>query len=192
MSKIEPNNYACINEDVAAYLDGELEAQACGLFETHIKTCETCAARLQEQRRLLCALDFALGESSPALPLPQNFAHVVATRAQSDMSGMRSRSEHGRALRLCAALALVAFALLGMAVSRSMLVPVQAVARYALSAGDLLGRTLYNAGAGVAVISRSLGGHFVFESHMFALPALLMLVVALVMLPHLILKYHRA
>jgi anti-sigma factor RsiW len=191
MSEDEPHTYVCQSEDVAAYLDGELNATACASFELHVKECAVCAARLHEQRRLLCALDFALGESSLSLPLPQNFAQVVATRAQSDMSEMRSRIEHGRALRLCAALALLAFGLLGAAASRSVFLTARGIASYALSASDLVGHALYNTGAGFAVISRSLGGHLVFESHTFALPVLLVLIVALVLLPHQIVKYHR-
>ena len=192
MSTHEPNNNACANEDVAAYLDGELDGVACALFEGHVQECATCAAKLHEQRRLLCALDFALGESSLSLPLPRNFAQVVATRAQADMSGMRSRSEHRRALRLCAGLALLAFALLGVAAGRSVFQTARIIAGYVVSAGDLAGHALYQTGAGFALISRSVGGHLIFESNAFALPVLLMLAAALVLLSHLIVKYHRA
>lgn len=193
MSEDEPHNHVCRSEDVAAYLDDELNATACASFELHLKECAACAAKLHEQRRLLCALDFALGESSLPLPLPQNFAQVVATRAQSDMGEMRSsRTEHGRALRLCAALALLAFGLLGVAASRSVFLTARVIASYFVSASDLVGHALYNTGAGFAVITRSLGGHLVFESHTFALPVLLVLIVALVLLPHQIVKYHRA
>jgi hypothetical protein len=192
MSEDEPHNHVCRSEDVAAYLDDELDAAACASFELHVKECAACAAKVHEQRRLLCALDFALGESSLALPLPHNFAQIVATRAQSDMGEIRSRSEHGRALRLCAALALLAFGLLGVAASRSVFLTARVIAGYFVSASDLVGHALYNTGAGFAVITRSLGGHLVFESHTFALPVLLILIVALVLLPHQIVKYHRA
>ncbi|MBV9211845.1 MAG: zf-HC2 domain-containing protein, partial [Acidobacteria bacterium] len=91
----------CRSEEIAAYLDGELDARAVEIFEEHLKACRDCSQELQDQRRLLCALDFALSEHEPALALPQNFAEVVATNAESDMSGVRLRSEHRRALRWC-------------------------------------------------------------------------------------------
>src|SRR4051812_17827188 len=93
----------CQSEDVAAYLDGELNAGAAALFEQHLKICAPCTTELQQQRRLLCTLDFALGaKTGDELPLPGNFLQVVTAHAQSDLSSLRSeRAEHGRALRLC-------------------------------------------------------------------------------------------
>jgi hypothetical protein len=183
-----------LSEDIAAYLDGELDAEACASFEVHLTGCQSCSAELQEQRRLLCALDFALGADDPNLALPRNFAQVVAAHAESDMSGVRSSQEHGRALRLCLGLSLVVFILLGGArLSGSVLIPLRAVARYVLSVGGLVWNALYDAGSGMAVILRALGRRFVFESHPFSLLAfLLFALLALALLPRLIARYHRA
>src|SRR6267142_439926 len=100
----------CQIEQIAAYLDGELDDALGSRFEAHIRECSTCGAELIEQRRLLCALDSVLSRGSE-LPLPTNFARIVAARAESDMSGVRERCEHGRALRLCLILAAASFAL---------------------------------------------------------------------------------
>src|SRR3982750_1345587 len=99
------NSDNCIekSEEIAAYLDGELCATARSEVEQHLKECSACKDKLREQQRLLCTLDFALSDD-PSLRLPVNFSQVVAAHAQADMSGLRQRSEHGRALRLCAAL----------------------------------------------------------------------------------------
>src|SRR5436189_3533035 len=116
MASMNTQQRDCHSEHIAAYLDGELPDAPQLLFEAHIKECSDCSAELLEQRRLLCALDSALSRG-PNLPLPKNFARIVAARAESDMSGVRERREHGRALRLCLMLASGAFALLGVATS---------------------------------------------------------------------------
>ncbi|MDX6696362.1 MAG: hypothetical protein QOF02_3965, partial [Blastocatellia bacterium] len=104
----------CPTEEIAAYLDGELNAQSAALFDGHLKECADCQSELLEQRRLLCTLDFALGGSEDGdIALPKNFSRVVAAHAQSDLRSLRS--ERGRALRLCLALAVLSFALLGAA-----------------------------------------------------------------------------
>src|ERR1044072_9825727 len=110
------------SEEIAAYLDGELSGLARIEFEQHLKECSACKAQLCEQRRLLCALDLALSDD-PALRLPVNFSQVVAAHAQADMSGLRHRSEHRRALRLCAALLAASLVLLigGAALSETVL-----------------------------------------------------------------------
>lgn len=183
----------CRCEEIAAYLDGELDAASLSLFEKHLQECRSCVAELQEQRRLLCELDFALGADDPNLSLPQNFAQVVAAHAESDMSGVRRRAENKLALRLATALALIAFLLLGGArLSDSVLVPLKAVVRYGASVLALMGNTLYDAGAGLSVIFRALGRRFIFESHPIGLIAFLLFAVALILLPRLIVRYHRA
>jgi hypothetical protein len=54
-----------------------------------------------------------------------------------------------------------------------------------------IGHSLYDAGAGVAVIARAVGGHTIFESHTLAAFALLLLALSIVLLPRLISNYHR-
>src|SRR6266851_5589411 len=108
------HDHDCRTEDVAAYLDSELDGAAAESFEAHLKTCARCATELRMQRQLLCTLDFAFSE--PSFELPGNFSRVVAAHAESDLSGMRKKSERRRAVQLCALLALLAFALLGAAV----------------------------------------------------------------------------
>lgn len=175
---------ACQNQEVAAYLDGELDQHARSVFEEHLKQCRPCAAQLDEQKRLLNALDFALGDGEGSrLPLPKDFTEVITARAESDMSGVRRRSEHGLALRACAVLALVAFALLGgAALSESVIQPAYALARHVASIADVMGRVLYDAGAGMAVISRNVGGHLLFEAHPLILVSSFLLALALALL----------
>lgn len=184
----------CQSEEVAAYLDGEMNAQTAALFEEHLAVCARCAGLLQEQRRLLCALDFALGDrGGQDIQLPTNFSRVVATQAQSDLRGLRTeRAERRCALRLCLALACASFLLLGSAaLSESVFKPVALLFRHAGTVLGFVARALYDVGAGVAVLLRSFGGHAIFESYSLAALVLLSLAVSAVLLPRLISSYHR-
>lgn len=185
----------CPSEEIAAYLDGELNAQAASLFEQHLKECATCAAELLDQRRLLCTLDFALGgDEKGSIALPKNFSQIVAAHAQSDLRNLRQeRAERGRALRICLVLAALSFALLGSAaVSESVLKPLGVLVRHAGTVLGFVGRALYDFGAGLAVIARAFGGHTIFESNRLNPFIFILLALLVVLLPRLISSYHRA
>jgi hypothetical protein len=170
-----------------------MTAEECSAFELHVKECSLCAGQLREQKSLLRALDFALSEER-SLPMPSDFARVVAAHAQSDMRGVRASSENRRALWLCALLAATSALLIGGAValgSESALAPARALMRPAAAIIGFFFHTLYNAGAGLVVISR-VGGHLIFESRPLGLVGSLLLVAALALLPRLIISYHRA
>lgn len=191
MLELVRHNSICTSHEVAAYLDGELGQSALLAFEEHLKACPSCAQKLEEQRRLLCTLDMAFGQEK-AVALPLDFARVVTAHAQTDMSGVREIGERNRALRLCALLALISFALLGStALNNSVFEPVRAFSRYAGALLSILWHMLYNAGAGVAVIMR-VAGRFAFESHPLGLLGYLLLAAALIVLQRLIRSYHRA
>jgi hypothetical protein len=182
---------ACKSEEIAAYLDGELSEAERSVFEQHVADCAPCAGQLREQRRLLCALDFALGQER-SLPMPADFARVVAAHAQSDMRGVRARSENRRALWLCVLLAAVSALLIGgAALNESVLAPVRAMAKPAATILGFFWHMLYNAGAGLVVISR-VSGRLFFESRPLGLVGCLLLIAALALLPRLIISYHRA
>jgi anti-sigma factor RsiW len=89
--------------EIAAYLDGELAAEAEISFERHVVGCEICSERLNEQKRLLCALDFAF-EDEKAFELPKDFVKTVRVRAESDVSGLNSKEERRSALVITALL----------------------------------------------------------------------------------------
>jgi len=180
----------CRTEDAAAYLDGELDGAASQTFEAHLKTCARCATELRMQRQLLCTLDFAFSERS--FELPRNFSRVVAAHAESDLGGMHKKSERRRALQLCALLALLAFALLGAASRALVFQPAQSFLRIAGSLLDLVGRALYDAGTGAAVIVRVVGRALILAPHGLGLILVLPFVIALALLPRLIVNYHRA
>lgn len=191
MTELAADNMTCRSAEVAAYLDGELGAAALLAFEEHLKECRPCAQKLEEQRRLLCTLDMAFNEEK-TLALPADFARVVTAHAQTDMSGVREKAERGRALSLCAALALFSFALLGSAaLTDSVFEPVRVFGRMAGASVGMVSRAIYDLGATFAVIMRIVG-RFVFESHPLGLFSYMLLGAALLLLLRLIRGYHRA
>jgi hypothetical protein len=145
---------------------------------------------LAEQRLLLCALDSTLSRGS-TLPLPTDFARVVAARAESDMSGMRDRSEHRLALRLCGALAVMSFVLIGAASRKVLLSFAGRLLNLVSGIFDLVWTTIYDAVSGLTIISRVLGKGLMPESLLVGLIALLLLACAVWLLSRLISNYHR-
>ena len=191
MAELAVNNSTCQSIEVAAYLDGELGQSALQAFEEHLKECRSCSEKLEEQRRLLCTLDMAFNDEK-SLALPLDFARVVTAHAQTDMSGVREKHERGRAVQLCAALALFSFALLGSAaLTDSVFEPVRMFGRFAGACLGLLWRAIYDAGATFAVIMRIVG-RYTFESHPLGVFSYLVLAAALILLLRLIRSYHRA
>lgn len=174
----------CQNEQIAAYVDGELDAHSLAQFENHLPGCASCRAELNSQRLLMCDLDQVLARTSD-FPVPQNFAQVVAARAESDMSGLRKRVEHQRALRICLLLAITSFVLLGATSSRVLFFN---VAGKAFSLFGVLWTTIYDAAVGLTVISRVISGTIVTSP--FAGLMALLLALAVVLLSLMISSYH--
>jgi anti-sigma factor RsiW len=184
------DHLVCHTEQIAAYLDGELDGNLSTLLEEHLKECARCTAELTEQRQLLCAFDSALGQSGE-LPLPKDFARIVAAHAESDMSGVRERAEHKRALRYCVLLAAASFALLGAAASNMVFGVGRAILHRVSGVFDLVWTTAYDAVAGVAVISRVVSKGFIPQSYLAGFVVFLLLALAVVLLSRLIANYHR-
>lgn len=180
-----------MNEEIVAYLDGELDVPSRALLEEHLAGCARCSSELKMQKRLICELDSALSDDA-YVEMPGNFARIVAARAQSDLSGVRDGRERRRALLLCVMLAIMSVALLGGgAASESIFAPLRAIWKVGVALFNFMGHALYDAGAGLAVISRGIGGHLLFESRPLSLIVLLLFTSALFMLRRLIAGYHR-
>ena len=186
---MDNGNHQCQRELIAAYLDGELEASESALFEQHLLGCRLCDVELNLQRLFICELDSTL-TLAPDLPVPSNFAQIVAARAESDMSGVRDGREHKRALRFCLILALASFALLGAAASKAVFFSGRTIANQIFGLFGLLWTTVYDAAVGLTVISRVISGGLIPESPFAGLAALL-LALGVVLLSLLISSYHR-
>lgn len=149
--------------DVAAYLDGELDAPSVQLFEEHIAVCSVCRECLAEQRRMLAALDGAFN-SRDEVELPQEFAQKVTARARTDMNGVRSRGERRRALQLCLLLTISTLLLLGGAAGAMTLGQAGSMWRSLISIINLASQTAGDLSTGVVVLMRALSGSVTNES----------------------------
>jgi anti-sigma factor RsiW len=152
----------CQLEEVAAYLDGELDGSALDCFEQHVTQCLVCAAELRTQRQLLCTLDVAFNNSR-GFDLPSDFARVVTARAENDLTGVRNRHERKRAVQLCVVLALLSFGLLGAATRAVVFDPLRSSLRTIRVLSDLLWQALSDAFSALAVLAR-VGGRALLDA----------------------------
>lgn len=182
---------SCQLEDVAAYVDGELTGDALEAFEAHLKQCTSCAAELRTQRQLLCTLDIAFNNSR-SIQLPREFSRVVTARAESDLSGVRRKPERRRALKLCAALALISFALMGAAVRGLVIDPLQSYVRTTATLLDVFGQAAFDVAETLVVFVRVFARAVLFAPHGMGFLLLLTLLFSVLLLPFLIARYHRA
>ena len=183
------NHNSCESDHIAAYIDGELDPDHHAALEEHVKECERCASELHAQRLFMCELDSAL--ASPFdLAVPENFAEVVAVHAKSDMRGMRDRAEHARALRFCIVLGLAAFALLGFASSKAVLLNLRSIGSKIFGVLGFFGEAIFNAAAGLTVVSRVVSRGLITDSRFAGLAGLLLVVLFIAVLSRLIARYH--
>jgi anti-sigma factor RsiW len=179
----------CERDLFAAYVDGELDVATTLLFEQHLESCGHCRLELQAHRLFVCELDAVLTDKVE-IPVPVDFSKIVATRATTDMRGVRTCSEHRKALGICMVLALGGFALLGAAARDAMFAIGQGFVAASLSVAGFLSSVIYDAGATVAVIFRVVSRKLIVETGSVG-PLVVLLVIAVLMLSRMISNYHR-
>jgi predicted anti-sigma-YlaC factor YlaD len=184
------SEYICETEQIAAYIEGDLEPAASAAMTEHLSQCNRCNLELHSQQRFMCELESALADSTD-LSVPVNFAKVVAVRAESDMRGLRNSAEHRKALRLCFILALAVFALLGAGSIKAVLIKAQSTVTAALGIIGLFGKATYDIASSLGVILRVLSGGIISDSRIASFTALLLIVLAIGLLTLLISRYHR-
>jgi len=187
---VATNNYICETEKIVAYIEGDLDPALRLALEEHLKDCAACVSELQSQRAFMCELDSALA-SRRDIDVPANFAEVVAVHAKSDMSGMRDRAEHARALRFCIVLGLAAFALLGVASSKAVLLNLKSIAGKVFGVLRFVGEALSDAAAGLVVVWRVISRGLITDSRFAGFAGLLFVVLFIAVLSRLIARYHR-
>ena len=187
MTRVEQK--ICQKNLIAAYVDGELGDVANAIFEQHVEDCPDCRAELRAHRVFVCELDAAL-TGKVDIPVPDDFSKVIAVRARSDMRGVRSRSEHRKAVAICMVLALTGFGLLGATAREDVLAVAGRFITGVFSIGSFISQLVYDAVAGVVVISRVLGHRIVVSSGSVGV-LLVVLAVAVFVLSRLISDYHR-
>ena len=184
------DNNICQSDQIAAFVDDELEPAQRLAFEQHVRGCDGCASALRAHRSFMRELDTARANRFD-LEVPPNFAKVVAVHAENDMRGVRDRAEHRKALRYSIIIGLVAFALLGVGSSRAVLFNVQSFFKATLGIISLFGKTIYDAMAGFSVLARVFRRGLVGDAGLADLIALLLLAFVVGLLTLLISRYHR-
>jgi anti-sigma factor RsiW len=180
----------CEKNLVGAYVDGELDTDLTLLFEDHLKSCADCRLELRDHRLFVCELDAALtGEGE--IPVPRDFSRIIATRATTDMRGVRTRSEHRKALTICVILALGGFALLGATARDAVYIIVGKFLATVLGVASFVASSVYDIAAGLVVIFRVVSRKFIIETGSLW-PMLVLLAFGVLILSRLISNYHRS
>lgn len=179
----------CERNLIAAYVDGELDEELSQRVEEHFQSCASCRSELQAHRMFVCELDAAF-TSSADIPVPPDFSRMVAARATSDMSGVRTRAEHRKALGICMVLALIGFALLGATARETIFLIAGKFVTTVAGLAAFAATAVYDMIAGLAVIFRVLSRKVIIESGSLG-PMVVLLAVAILLLTRLLSKYHR-
>lgn len=183
------NQHYCDQSLIAAYIDGELDVDSRLSLEQHVEHCRNCHSELQAHRLFICELDSVLTQPG-VVDVPQDFSRMVAARAASDMSGLRSASENKKALAFCMILAVTALALTTGASRNAALAPARQIAGKVVSTLGVLWTAFYDIVASVAVIFRVLNRKLIVESNSLGI-LLVLLALAILLLSRMISRYHR-
>jgi anti-sigma factor RsiW len=179
----------CKKNLVAAYVDGELETAAQVRFEQHLTDCQDCRLELLVHRQFICELDAVL-TNDVQVAVPVNFSRVVAARAVSDMSGVRTRAENKKAVVFCLILGITGFGLIGSTTRLALVSFVRISVRKVFSLIDLVSHAIYDLAVSMAVISRVLSRKLIANDGDLRI-VLVLLVFAVFLLSRLISGYHR-
>lgn len=177
--------------EIAAFLDGELAARDEAAFERHLPACAVCARRLNEQKRLLHALNSAFAPEKN-FDLPADFVNKIVVRAESNVAGLRCGDERKRALIIVAALFLSGVAI-GFVGKKSGFLPVvfDGFWRSLAVVGGFLFNFCYDFGLALVIALRAVARFFAADSLVFGGFLIVLLVVSLVALSRLLLGYAR-
>jgi len=179
----------CSQSDIAAYLDGELDAGAETGLENHLSECLNCFNSMREQKMVLCALNAFLDNRSQ-IELPVNFAKKVAVEAESGVRGLRNKEERITAFSICAALFGIISVIALIEGTTNSAATLDGPIRIFSSAWLFL-TFLYDVGVGLVVIFRALMRSFISDSSLSALGILTLLVLSLVLFSQFYLHFRR-
>ncbi len=147
------DNFACPSDEIASYIDGELDSKRELELDVHFSQCSICAGELNQQKLFLRELDSTLKHEGE-LALPANFAKTVVANAESTVSGLRRPKERFNAIFIVAGLCLFVLFALGTDAAR-FLDGVSVLFDQILAVVGFFGRLVYSAFIGIAIILRS-------------------------------------
>jgi anti-sigma factor RsiW len=180
----------CEQNLIGAYVDGELNADLALLLEDHLEGCADCRFELRAHRLFVCELDAAL-TGDDEVPVPRDFSKIIATRATTDMRGVRTRSEHRKALTICIILALGGGALLGATALNTAFKIAEKFVATVFGLASFVATAVYDSAAGLVVIFRVVSRKMIIETGSLW-PMLVLLAFGVLILSRLISNYHRS
>lgn len=162
--------FECPTDEIAAYIDGELDPLFERELEAHLATCELCVRELNEQKQFLCGLNASLKHEAE-MDLPANFTKLVVANAESSVSGLRRPRERYNAVFICAGLFL--FGLFALGTDAGKIYEGIAGAFDQIGAvGGFFGRIVYSVFLGISIILRSFAAQLRLDAAMaILLPA---------------------
>lgn len=179
----------CPRPEIVAYVDGELNPREEMDLEMHLAVCSVCGEELNQQKKLLCALDFAL-EESEEIELPENFTKVVVANAESNVQGLRCPRERNRALFVGAALFLLVTFGLGAETTKTFAM-LGTFGEQFLAVGAFFVHLIHDITIAATVILRSLCLQFVFKSTVSAAVTGIFFVISLFIFSRLVSRRRR-
>lgn len=147
-SSSQKSEHDCSPELLHEYLDGELSREQEIALEQHLAGCTSCVKELNLQKSVLGVLDHG-----PEPEIPINFAEIVATKADSQVTGLRRRKERIYAIAVAAFLILMTVVLLAFDISRPMASLEVLVGKVGAFLA-LIGSVLANIAIGIYVIAK--------------------------------------
>lgn len=153
----------CSRQQIIAYVDGDLSPREELVLEKHLAVCKNCAEELNEQKKLLLALDFVLDENEREFDLPEEFTKIVVANAESNVSGLRRPQERFKAFFVCAALFLLILFGLGRESGDALNNSGQFLSQI-WAVGGFAFELIHDLAVGITVILRSLSHRFIFNS----------------------------
>ncbi len=180
----------CPRTELAAYIDGELSPREELDLEIHLAKCGICASELNEQKRLLFALDFAL-EGEREFELPENFTKVVVANAESKVSGLRCPKERFRAVFVISALFLLFLLGLG-GETRTIAGTFFKFGEQIFAVGSFAARFIFDIAVAVSIMLRALSSELVYNSAFSIVFFALFFLTALFALSRLVNRYSQA
>jgi len=179
----------CPRQDIAAYIDGELNPRDELNLEMHLARCLMCTSELNEQKKLLCFLDGAMLEKNE-IEVPVNFTKIVVANAQGKVSGLRQPQERFRALFVCACL----FFLVLLGLGNETQTVVKTFINFSeqiLAVSGFVWHFVYDFAFGTAIILRSVSSQLLFNSGASIAFLIILFLFSIVFLSKLLFRFNR-
>jgi anti-sigma factor RsiW len=152
-----PEHTACPKAELAAYVDGEIDAPLQLKIELHAEQCADCAEELELYKKIAGGLEATLPTENE-IDVPADFAKRVAVHAQSAVVGAGDTSERTNALLIASTLLFVTVLTMAADASQSFN-GASAIAERAFAVGSFIAHLVYSGLLGITVVLRSMASH---------------------------------